>query len=205
MNKKRKRNQKRFYNVVSKKSRRTESKFPQETVDTDHHNPKPKPKPKPNPKANPKPNPKPNPNHGFDDIPASSTPPPSPSNSDNAQTAEPQETELLDTYFKHQATMQVQAKTVSALREKHMAPSKRKQMFELMKEKGLYKKFPKKRLKKFETWLKSPSGGQLKCTRQIVSEISRFVMLLNVDFLEITHIAHCIQRQTFLNLISIFS
>ena len=159
-----------------KKSRTTESKFPEETVDTDHH--------------------------GFDDIPARSTPLPSPSNS-NAQTAEPQETELLDKYLKHQEIMQVQAKTVSALREKHMAPSKRKQMLELMKEKGLYKKFPMKRFKKFETWLQSPSGGQLKCTHQIVSEISRFVMLL-MTVLKSLYL-HCIPKQTFLNLISIFS
>ena len=92
----------------------------------------------------------------------------------------PKETELIDTYLEHQETMQVQAKTVSALKEKHMAPSKRKQMFDLMKEKGFYKKFPSKHLKKFETWLQSPSGGQLKCPGQIVSEISRFVFLSNM-------------------------
>ena len=153
LNKKRKRNQKRFYNVVSKRSRTTESKSHEESpVATD--------------------------NHGFDDI-ASSTPLPSPSNSNEPaepqQAAEPQQTELLEKYLKHQETMQVQAKTVSALREKHVAPSKKKQMLGLMREKGLYKKFPIKRFKKFATWLQSPSGGQLKCTDQIISEISRFV------------------------------
>ena len=108
-----------------------------------------------------------------DDIASSITPLPSPSNSNEtaplqsepaktqseppppqSETAEPkQQTELLEKYLKHQETMQVQAKTVPALREKHMAPSKKKQMLGLMKEKGLYKKFPIKRFKKFETWL----------------------------------------------------
>jgi protein-S-isoprenylcysteine O-methyltransferase Ste14 len=100
--------------------------------------------------------------------------------------------------------MQVQAKTVSALKEKHMAPSKRKQMFDLMKEKGFYKKFPSKHLKKFETWLQSPSGGQLKCPGQIVSEISRFVFLSNMLIVAkyspplYAILLYCMPRHTFI-------
>lgn len=69
------------------------------------------------------------------------------------------------------------AKTASALREKHKAPSSRKQMFDILKGKGLYKKFPAKDFQHFQTWLQSPSGGQLKCPQEIISEISRFVFL----------------------------
>ena len=81
--------------------------------------------------------------------------------------------QLLDIYLQHQEEMQIQAKTSSALKEKIKAPSTRKQMFDILKGKGLYKKFPQSHFKKFERWLKSPSGGQLKCTDQIVSEVNR--------------------------------
>jgi membrane protein insertase Oxa1/YidC/SpoIIIJ len=83
----------------------------------------------------------------------------------------------LDKYFETQDVMQVQAKTMSALKEKHTAPTKKKQMFDLMKGKGLYKKFPLTHFKKFKTWLQSPSGGQLKCPDEIISEISRYVFI----------------------------
>ena len=69
--------------------------------------------------------------------------------------------------------MQIEAKTSSALKEKIKAPSTRKQMFDVLKGKGLYKKCPQSHYKKFERLLKSPSGGQLKCTDQIVSEVNR--------------------------------
>ena len=82
---------------------------------------------------------------------------------------------LLDSYLQHQEAMQIKARTTSALREKHKAPSNRKQMFDILKGKGLYKKFPTKDFKDFEEWLKSPSGGQLRCPEEIISEISRYV------------------------------
>lgn len=86
--------------------------------------------------------------------------------------------QLLDSYLEHQEAMQMNAKTTLALREQHRAPSSRKQMFDILKGKGLYKKFPAKDFQNFKTWLQSPSGGQLKCPEEIISEISRFVFLL---------------------------
>ena len=148
LNKKRRKNQKRFYNVQCKRSR-TCVEGPHDTV-----------------------------------IPAESeliTPVPDKTldveeiNQPTGSTIENKEKHLLHTYLEHQDAMKVQAKTVAALKEKHTSPSKRTQMFELMKEKGLYKKFPNKEFSNFKSWLQSPSGGQLKCPGEIVSEISRYV------------------------------
>ncbi|XP_028418405.1 uncharacterized protein LOC114543745 [Dendronephthya gigantea] len=86
-----------------------------------------------------------------------------------------QEDELLGNYLQHQASMQINAMTVSALREKQNAPSRRKQMFEILRGKGLYKKFAMSKFKTFTSWLKSPSGGQLACPDEISSEVSRFL------------------------------
>ena len=78
--------------------------------------------------------------------------------------------ELLDTYLSAQSSM-ASSKTVAALMTTYEVASTRKQLFTILKEKGLYKKFPtEKFLHKFDKWLKSPSGGELKCTEEIVSE-----------------------------------
>ena len=68
-------------------------------------------------------------------------------------------------YLEHQSSMNMQKKTTAALKEKHNAPSTRKLMFRVLKTKGLYKRF--------DIWLKSPSGGQMKDTEEIISEVSR--------------------------------
>ena len=81
------------------------------------------------------------------------------------------ESEMLDSYFEHEQEILMKSKTKSALREKHKAPSSRQQIFEILRGKGLYKKLPAKQLKDFKDWLQSPSGGQLKCPDEIVSEI----------------------------------
>ena len=91
-----------------------------------------------------------------------------------------EDNQLMESYLQHQETMQMKAKTTSALREKHKAPSTRKQMFDILRGQGFYKKFPNKDFKDFEEWLTSPSGGQLKCSDEIISEISRYVFLANI-------------------------
>ena len=83
------------------------------------------------------------------------------------------EQEQLANYFQQQESMDMKAKTTSALRDRYKAPSTRKQMFEILRGKGLYKKFPKKEFTQFNSWLQSPSGGGLKCTQEIVSEVNR--------------------------------
>ena len=82
--------------------------------------------------------------------------------------------ELLDTYLSAQSSM-ASSKTAAALTVTYEAPSTRKQLFTILKGKGLYKKFPTEKFHKFDKWLKSPSGGQLKCTEEIVSEINRYL------------------------------
>ena len=39
----------------------------------------------------------------------------------------------------------------------------------------MYRKFPSKKFKKFNEWLKSPSGGERHCSEEIVSEVNRFL------------------------------
>ena len=90
----------------------------------------------------------------------------------------PPSTSLLHDNFQHQETMQVEAKTVAALKEKYTAPLKRKQMFDLMTGKGLYKKFLNKDFLNFNSWLQSPSDGQLRCPDEIISEISQYVVVI---------------------------
>ena len=106
--------------------------------------------------------------------PAAAQPPEAP----HETPSNPPSTSLLHDNFQHQETMQVKAKTVAALKEKYTAPSKRKQMFDLMTGKGLYKKFPNKNFRNFNSWLQSPSGGQLKCPDKIISEISQYVFVI---------------------------
>ncbi|XP_028416842.1 uncharacterized protein LOC114541052 [Dendronephthya gigantea] len=128
LNKKRRKNQKRFYNVAPKRK-----KLRTEEHDFDANEPK------------------------------------------EEESVTRHENELLDNYLEHQGSMQINAMTVSALREKQNAPSSRKQTFEILRCKGLYKKFPMSKFEKFISWLKSPSGGQLACTDEIASEVSRFL------------------------------
>lgn len=104
--------------------------------------------------------------------------------------------QLLKNYLQSQEACQIQAKTNLALREKHTAPSTRKQMFGILRGQGFYKKFPVESFKKFEEWIKSPSGGQLKCPAEIISEISRFV-----GHSRISHDYECFEKRLVLYLL----
>lgn len=144
LNRKRRKNQKRFYNVTSKRARiETAQHDINDTIETAHQ--------------------------------SQSTPP-------REDITSTHDNQLLDGYLEHQEAMQMKAKTTLALREKHKAPSNRKQMFDILKGRGLYKKFPAKDLRHFKTWLQSPSGGQLKCPQEIISEISRFVFFKTMSY-----------------------
>ena len=150
LNKKRRKKQKRFYNVQSKKGRTAEASPPESSAVFESQDlVEPAAQPQQSPRETP---------------------------------SNPPSTSLLDDYFQHQETMQVEAKTVAALKEKYTAPSKKKQMFDLMTGKGLYKKFPNKDFRNFNSWLQSPSGGQLKCPDEIISEISRYVFVILIIF-----------------------
>lgn len=84
---------------------------------------------------------------------------------------------LLNDYIEHQSVMNMDAKTKAALKDKSKskAPSTRKQMLGILQSEGLYRKFPSEKFDKFNEWLQSPSGGELQCTKEIVSEVNRFL------------------------------
>lgn len=99
-------------------------------------------------------------------------------NNDTASiNVEEKNAELLTSYMAHQSCQNLDQKTFDALKDSstHKAPSTRKQMFSVLKSKGLYQKFPAQKFKKFNDWLSTPSAGELQCTEEIVSEVNRYL------------------------------